>query len=202
MYPENPINPTPTDYLDQIAPTNAKKPGIISNRPILFGAIAIVLLLVVILIGSLFSGGVKPSEKLAARLTITAETVESATGIIKSSKMRALNTDLKLFLTNTIRDIEPFLTKNGIKIEKLSDKVLEDESNADLLIRLEDARLNGIYDRTYAREMSYQLDTILTLMRQIGKSASTEGFKSFLDNAIINLEPIQQDFSDFNQANG
>jgi hypothetical protein len=200
MYPNNPINPVPTDYLDQISNDSGKKSNIITSKPILVGIIAIVVLMLIIGISSMFSGGAKPSERLAAKLTITSETVDAATSNIKASKLRALNSDLKLYLTNTIRDIEPILLKNNVKISKLDAKVLATESNAELLLRLEDARLNVIYDRTYAREISYQLDTILTLMRQTKKNASSDSLKTFLDGAITNLEPIQQDFSDYNQS--
>lgn len=200
MYPENQINPTPTDYLDQIAPNTPQHNGLFDKRPIIFAGIAAVVLLIIILLISTLSGGTKPTEQLAARLTITAETVDTATGNIKGSKLRALNSNLKIYLTNTIRDIEPILKKNDVNINKLDKKVLAKESNANMLSRLEDARLNAIYDRTYAREMSYQLDITLSLMRQIYNSTSSSSLKTFLDSAFTNLEPIQQQFSDYNQA--
>jgi len=201
MYPETPNNPTPVDYLDQIAPKRQNNHNLINNKPILIAAIVgIILLILVITISSLSSGGIKPSERLAARLNATSEITDSATSNIKSSQLRALNSDLKLYLSNTIRDIESVLKNSNIDINKLSKKVTEEESVNDVLSRLEDARLNAIYDRTYAREMSYQLETILNLMKQINSSSSNTNTKAFLDTSIENLSPIQEDFANFNQS--
>ena len=203
MYPNNPqpTNPTPVDYLNQIAPQAPKKQNIFMGKPILAaGIIAIVLLLIVIIIGGILSGVIKDTDRLAARLSSTSSTADSSTANIKSSQLRAINSNLKLYLTNTIRDITPILTKEGVNIKSLGKQVTNAESNTDLLATLEDARLNGIYDRTYAREMAYQLDTILTLMLQINNNTGNKDLKSFLTDARTNLEPIQKQFSDFNLA--
>lgn len=200
MYPETPTNPTPTDYLNQIAP-QAPKPALsLASKPIMLGGVAIIILLVIIIALGSMSGGVKPAQQLAARLTTTADTVEYAADNIKSSALRALNSDVKLFLTNTIRDIDPILAKDGVKISSLDKKVLALESNTDMLARLEDARLNVDFDNTYAREMSYQLDMTLLLMKKIYTSTSSKSLKSFLEDSYANLAPIQQDFSEFNST--
>lgn len=200
MYPEAPINPTPTDYLEQIAPRTTKPGFAFNGKPmILAGIAAIVLLVIIIILGSM-SGNIKPTQRLAARLTTTASTVDYATDNIKSSALRALNSDLRLFLTNTVRDIGPILAKDGVKISNLDKKVLAAESNTDMLARLEDARLNVDFDNTYAREMSYQLDMVLTLMKQIYSSTSSRSLKDFLTNSYTNLAQIQQEFSKFNST--
>ena len=201
MYPDNNQQPNHAEYLNQIAPKSSRKSNILQKRPILTAGIgAAILIIIFIIINGIFSGSVKPTEQLAARLLSTADTSNSATANIKSSQLRALNSDLKIYLTNTIRDITPILTTSSINIKSLDKKTISIESNADLLSRLEDARLNVVYDRTYAREMAYQLDTVLTLMLQINNSTSNKTLKSFLSNARTNLEPIQKQFSDFNLA--
>ena len=65
--------------------------------------------------------------------------------------------------------------------------------------RLEDARLNAKYDSTYAREMSYQLATILSLYQKL-IPASTPQTKTILEKATTNLEPIQKDLANFNTS--
>lgn len=198
MYPETPTNPTPTDYLNQIAP-QAPKPALsLASKPIMLGGIAIIVLLVIIIVLGSMTGGVKPTQQLAARLTTTADTVDYATSNIQSSALRALNSDIRIYLTNTIRDIDPILAKDNVKISSLDKKVLALESNTDMLARLEDARLNVDFDNTYAREMSYQLDMTLLLMKKIYTSTSSKSLKSFLEEAYVNLAPIQLQFSEFN----
>ena len=200
MYPNSNQPTPPLDYLNQIAPKAPPKVNNLVKKPVIIGiALGVAILLMIIL--AVISGQSKPTELLAARLTTTANTADSATTNIKSTQLRAFNSNMKLYLTNTIRDISPILAKDNIDIKKLNEKVITTESNTNLLATLEDARLNAVYDRTYAREMAYKLDTILTLMRQINNNTGNTNLKSYLSDAITNLIPIQKQFADFNAAN-
>ncbi|MEI6053893.1 MAG: hypothetical protein WCQ49_00815 [Candidatus Saccharibacteria bacterium] len=200
MYPNN--QPQSIDYLNQIAPQSTKV-NLFANKKI---AVAIVLAAITILvfifitINSLIP---KPSlnQQLAAKLLATEEILTDVTPKIKTSQLRTYNGNLKIYLTNTIRDITPLLAKEKIDINKLSQKILDTESSTDVLTRLENARLNAVYDRTYAREMAYQLDTIVSLMTKIQKSTKSSSLKLFLEDAIKNLVPTQKQFAEFNAAN-
>jgi len=50
--------------------------------------------------------------------------------------------------------------------------------------------------------MSYQLDTVSVLIREIYNSTKSTSFKSFLENTNTNLEPLREQFSNFNAADG
>lgn len=194
------------DYLNQIAPEAPKKRGLRGlstfQLAILGGAALIIIILIAsIIAASSGSGGGSSTEKLAARLTSTETIVSGAQAKLKSSELRTLNSNLKIYLTNTNRDIVAPLTAVGINVKQLDPAVTKAEAGTDVLLRLEDARLNAIYDRTYAREMSYRLDTIVSLMQKIRASTGNEKMKSFLDSAITNLTPTQKEFSDYNDAN-
>jgi hypothetical protein len=190
----------PADYLNQIAVKPTKKESFLNKRPILIGGIAIVVIILILMVIGSLSSGTKPSEQLAARLLATQNVANDATSKIKSPELRALNSNLKIYLTNAIRDIAAPLSKEKLNINKLDKKVVLAESDTKMLATLEDARLNAIYDRIYAREMAYQLDTVLTLMRQIDNDTGNKDLKSFLDSKIENLVPIQKQFADFNAA--
>lgn len=198
----NPNNPQSSlDYLNQIStPAPIKKPFFI-NKFILIGLIAAILIIILIIIVNVLSGGSKPVERLAARLNATDAILNDATPKVQSSQLRTYNSNLKIYLTNTIRDIAPILTKQKIDIKKLSTTVTNSENTTETLAILENARLNVVYDRTYAREMSYKLSTVLTLMRQIFETTNDDSLKTFLENAYTNLEPTQKQFADFNTAN-
>ncbi|MEI7539367.1 MAG: hypothetical protein WCJ36_01175 [Candidatus Saccharibacteria bacterium] len=200
MYPNSNQPTPPLDYLNQIAPKSPPKVNNLFKKPIILGA-ALGFAILLTIISTIASSQPKSTELLAARLTTIASTADSATTNIKSTQLRAFNSNLKLYLTNAVRDITPILAKDGIDITKLDKKVTTAESNADLLATLEDARLNAVYDRTYAREMAYKLDTVITLMRQINSSTGNKDLKSYLNDAIANLTPIQKQFADFNAAN-
>jgi hypothetical protein len=197
-----PISP---DYLNQIAPQIPQKAGFPVPIPILIGGlIAVFIAIALMSITSMMaSGNTNKTGQLAARLSNTEIIVKAEAGKIRNSQLRAYNSNLTDYLANTIRDIGPLLISEKIDMKKLDVKLVAAETNInkEMLANLEDARLNGVYERTYAREMTYKLDTTLTLMRQIYTSTKHNKLKVFLEDAYNNLEPIQKDFSDFDAAN-
>lgn len=208
MPPQNPNQPQeqyPVDYLNQIS-SQSQKPGLGGNKFFLLlgGALVGVVIIAVVLL-TLSSAGGGPKEKmqtLAARL-ITLQTITSdAQKIIKSGQLRTTNSNLTIFLANTNRDIVEPLAGVGIDVSKLDEKIVAQESGEELIANLEDARLNAVYDRTYAREMSYQLDTVSALIRDIYNSTNNASFKTFLENTDANLQPLREQFSEFNAATG
>jgi hypothetical protein len=212
MNPQQPQQQSPVppagsslDYLNQIAPTTTKTSlfGIKGPlKPIHYIFAGLVGLLVIVLIVSIVansasSGNTGKMQHLAARLTTTATIVNSAEANLKDGKLKTLNSNLKLFLTNTNRDIVAPFGKLGVNTNKLPKSIVTSEAATDVSARLEDARLNAVYDSTYAREMSYQLATTLSLMKEIYSSTKNKEAKDFLETAYSNLQPTQQAFADF-----
>jgi hypothetical protein len=192
-------NEYPVDYLNQIAPQQKKA---MLNPKLVFGLIGggvLLLIVVVLLINS--SGSAGPTQKmqtLAARL-LTLQTISNdAQKTIKSGALRGINSNLNIFLTNTNRDIVSPLAKSGIEVAKIDKSITQKEDGSALKQRLENARLNAIYDRTYVREMNYQLDTVTTLMQDIYTSSGNASIKEFLVTTDKNLQPIKKQFLEFN----
>lgn len=206
--PQPPIQPlsatapesTPISYLDQIAVPEQIKPSLFKNK-IAIALIALVAVLLVVVVISSLPKKTNNSELLAAKL-IAAKTIsEDATSKLKSTKLRSINSNLKIYLTNTTRDLTPFLFSNKIDIKKLDKALLAKESSEELAERLLDAKLNGIYDRTYAREMAYLLSTIIATYKSVGKSAKSSSYKTFLEASIDDLTPTQKEFAEYNADN-
>ena len=198
--PQQPEQQVPVDYLNQISPQAPKKSmfsfGI--KQVIIIGAALVILMLILVgIVNSLAGGKKEPLEQLSARLTATELVAVDAQANLKSSKLRSLNSNLKLYMTNTNRDVVAPLESADINVTKLSAKVIEAESTAALSERLENARLNAVFDRTYAREMAYQLGTLMTLMNQIYSSSSNTELKAFIKSAYDNLKPTQESFANF-----
>ena len=197
MQPQEPIQ-HPIDYLDSIA-TASKKTGRGSNDILFFAAIGagIVVVLIVGLI-ALFGLGTSVSDdfsSLSARLKSLETIADDAKKNTISSRMRGTNTNLALALTNANRDIGTYLTEL-----KIDSKKTPAEDNEALTKALEDARLNGIFDRTYAREMTYQLETTLIMIDQLESKTRSSAQKEFLTTTYKNLEPLKEQFSAFNAA--
>jgi hypothetical protein len=196
MYPNE--NQYSIDYLNQIAP-GPKKPGL-SNK--LFFLLIGGGLLIAIIVGiALLSGGTSNTtrlETLAARLQ-TLQTISTASQKnLKSGMLRSTNSNLSIFLTNANRDISTPLSINGVNIKKLDKNIVASENGAPLTARLEDARLNAVFDITYAREMNYQLATVAGLMKEIYSSTKSKSLKDFLVATDDNLQPIKKQLADFN----
>lgn len=201
MNPQN--GQTPLDYLNQIAPSTPKRPPFRLNfRTIIVGAIILIVLVgtLSLIVSSISNSRKEPWEQLSARLTTTQKISTDATNNLTDSQLRSLNSNLKLYLTNTQRDIAGPLGRMNINTAKLSPNVVANESGADSTARLEDARLNAKFDSTYAREISYQLATILSLYQKLYGNSGNEATKTFLKSSYDNLVPIQKSFTDYSAA--
>lgn len=204
MYPDvNQNNPAPIDYLNQIAPA-PQKPGV--NKAAVAVVIVGILLVLAIVIGFLMfiSGGSSSpkvtTQTLAARLQATQVVSDKSQVNIKSSELRGINSTLKVILTNANRDIATPLAASGIDIEKLDKKIVAKENADPITADLEDARLNAVFDDTYAREMSFKLTTVSILMDQINSKTKSTSMKTYLLKTKTDLLPIKQQLDDFSST--
>lgn len=195
--------PIPANYLDQIATKPQRKLDMFRKKPILTGLLLgfFIITVVLLIISGIVASRGHSLEYLAARLVSTEEITTDATSKIKSSKLKALNSSLNSYLTNAIRDVTPILKDENINIDKLDKKITAAESNTEILAKLEDARLNAVYDRTYASEMAYQLDTILTLSTEVYNNSNNDDLKTALRTIYSNLNDIQKQLADYSSAN-
>lgn len=199
MYPDQ--HEYSIDYLNQIAPQAPKK-GLSPKLRIIVLALGGVTLLTIILmiIAGLNAPRTDDAQHLAARLQSTQKIVDAAQSNLHSSQLRSLNVNLNIYLSNANRDIAAPLKNNGINPAKLNKSIVARENGATITATLDDARLNAVYDRTYAREMTYQLETTMVLMQQIYRSTKSTSLKTFLQTEYDNLTPIQKGFAEFNDA--
>jgi len=209
--PGNPFPPpnvpqqSPLDYLNQIAPQQVQKKPVFKGMR---GIIAIGLILVVlvsilaIVVNSLTSGQSAPAQELAARLISTKAIADEAQTDLKSSELRGVNSNLRLFFTNTNRDIAVPLMAVNVDFTEQDKTVTANETARSALTseRLEDARLNAIYDRTYAREMAFELATMMTLIQQVYNQTNSASLKEYLNETFENLKPTQQAFAEYNEG--
>lgn len=203
MDPNQPQPNLTPDYLNQIAVQPTKQ--LPNKKLLILGGLglAVVIVIIISLILSIFaSHTTEYMQRLTARLDTTQTIAASAQTNIKSSELRSLNSNLQLYLTNTVRDIDIQLKNENIDTASLDKKIVTSEAATDMISRLEDGRLNAVYDRTYAREMAYQLESIIALFDQVESSTGKQSLKNFLDSARSNLQPTQAAFADFNAANG
>lgn len=186
------------DYLNQIAPKAPKKP--LNNRILILAAGGGILLILIVGILSLLGGGSTPTtnmETLSARLTTLTKITTDSQKNIKSNQLNGINSNLNIFLTNADHDIITPLKNNGIDPANIDKTITAAENGSALTAKLDDARLNAVFDRTYAHEMSYQLATVHALMQSIYNATKSGSMKSFLQTSDTNLSTIKKQLDDF-----
>jgi hypothetical protein len=193
-----------SDYLNQIAtpaPVKTVNPLALWG---LIGGLLVLVIVVVVFVSSAAGGGTSTSSltSVGAKIDNLKTVSESAQKNIQSGELRSLNGNLTLILTNADRDMAEPLAAKKIKLtDKKNSAVAKVTSDFDALnSRLEDARLNAVYDRTYAREITYALKTLHSDMSILYKSSSNTKLKTVLNTTDDNLKPLVEGFSSFNAS--
>lgn len=206
MQPQQPPqlspNPIPSDYLDQIA-SPQQKPGM-GNKlflVVIAGAVLLVIFLVIAIFSSLGGSKAVSTERLALRLQTLQKVSQDSQKILSSSALRSINSNLKASLINANRDIAKPLKAAEIDLKKADKELATSENGTKLKAVLEDARLNATFDRTYARELSYQLETTTVLMNRLLATTKSASLKTFLQVTLKDLVSLQKQFSQYSSAN-
>lgn len=161
------------------------------------GIIMIILSFVIIVFGILNSKDEPTPTDLAVRLktleTVSRDTQEN----LSSGDLRSLNTNLTLALSNSSREMNAFLGEKGANA--IDKAVKENPDTARLTKTFTDADLNAVISRTYPREMAYELNVTLLLLKSLYDETENAKFKDYLSSTYDDLEPIYKQLSKFNQ---
>ena len=198
--PQQPPQQYSIDYLNSITtapPAKKISPFLLWG---LIGGVLISLVLVVLFITSLGGGATDNLRQFGERLVVLETTTKDSQQSIQSSKLRSLNSSLKLVLTNANRDMQEPLEKEGIKVDV--DKLSKETSSelTELTGSLEDARLNAVFDRTYSREVAFYLKKLRAQMSEIYDSTNSKSLKTVLETTDANIAPLSESFSSFNAS--
>ena len=202
MSPNN--QPVPLDYLDQIAPVQQKQHifGFNLKTVLLIGSALVILVIILsAAVSSVSNSRNELWQHLYARLNSLSTIVDDGTSKLKDGQLRTANSDLRLYVTNTSRDLDARLTALDINKKKIPEKITTSESSDKILEELEDARLNAKYDTAYSRETSYVLATMLSLLKQLSVSDKSTKNREFAQTAYTNLEPIYKTISEYSAEN-
>lgn len=197
MYPNSQEPQYSVDYLNQIAsPTQQSK------MPKHFGLIAIILGIMVLLTVAIFIFGTLTAteETTPIDVAVRLETLETVTRDsqenLSSGDLRSINSNLTLALTNSTRELEGFLGADAKAVTKLAK---DNPQGAELNKTLEDANLNAVMNRTYPREMAYELEVTLLMIEELEKGNISKSFADYLAKTRADLEPLYEQLKAFNQ---
>lgn len=197
-----PLQSAPPTYLDQIA----AQPTQPTMKPWLLWTLIGGVILAVAVVGMLIlnSGGPSQSERLTRFVyrvnALRQLSVDNAKNI-QDSKLLATNAQLGSVLAGISQQSTDPLARNGIKeLPKEPKNSLITAEYAKLRTKLDDARLNVVFDRTYSREVAYQLRTLRAEATVLYKNSRNESVKSYLETSDTNLKSLETQFADFNEA--
>lgn len=197
MYPDQ--NQYSIDYLNQIAPQQ-KKPAMGNKLFFLLigGGLLVAIIVGIFLLSGGSSGPTKQLQTLAARLKTVEKIASDSQRTIKSGSLRGINSNLSISLTNINREIATPLKNSGINPEQIDQAIVKKEAGTELTKTLEDARLNAVFDRTYARELGYQLETVTALLKELYAKTNSKSLKEFLEKTDTSLRSIKEQLNTFN----
>lgn len=190
------------DYLDTIAaplPVKTMKPWQLWG---IIGSVIALMIIVVMIVAN--SGGTSNTERYTAylyRVQALEKLTKDSSKTIQSSQLRALNASTTSNLTTAFSDGSKLLSIYDIKKlpEAKKDNLVINEYTS-LSTKLNDARLNSVYDRVYAREIGYQLGALRAEMNTLFKATKNNQLRSYLQKTDANLKPLVDQFNQFNNS--
>lgn len=197
------------EYLNQISvkpKAPASSPSLLPalNKKVIFIILGVLvgLALIAILISAFSSSApsepaeLSPLRALYLHFDNLSAPLDSYTNQVKSPVLRSSGRTLAVTLSNSktalasLLESEYGVASKDLKLDASTSAELETFKNS-----LENARLNGILDRTYANELSYQISVLLIYESSALEKTSSENVKSFLKTSSASLETLKEDFS-------
>lgn len=201
------------EYLNQISAQNrpVKSSGIssiLSSKFFLLGVVGVVLLIFVLMIGVMLSGGKGGEKNLSIALKLhldnTTEIIEDYQKIVKSSELRSSSASLYSILTSTDSELADYInTKYSSKEKDLDKKIANNAQMArdELENDLFKAKIGGTLDRTYALKMAYEISLIQSEELKIMNISKSDDLKGILTKSYDSLKNLYSKFNDFSEAN-
>lgn len=200
-------------YLNEISmanrPAKKSKVGFLKSKFFLVGAIGVVGLLLIFILGLVLGGGKTGIKEQAITLKLRLDNVASVVSTyqpdVKSSILRSDSASLHSVLVNTSDNLGAYLEekynfkKNKDASEKISN--VEDAHMEDLSNELFTAKINGLLDRTFTYKIIYEISLILTMERKINSATSDSSLKDIMNTSTQSLENLYNAFNEFSEAN-
>lgn len=168
------------EYLNEISksnrPVRTKRHDENSKITILKVAIGGFVLFILIvsfgsLLGNLNSKVSNTTKQLYTRTDQLNVTLKPYTKIVKSSRLRAIGSSLSSVLTGASNQLKEYYKAKGTKPEslKLSGNPATEEQQLiqNLSTSLQNAKLNGVLDRTYDNQIALQVSLLRSLTSQV-----------------------------------
>ena len=201
------------DYLNQISASNrpikpSKLEKLLSSKLFLFGVGAAILFIIILIIGSILSGGKKDLKDLSYSLKLhldnTSEIIKIYQNDVKSSSLRSSSASLSGIISDTNNKLTKYITNtygstpSNVSADIIDQTTLEKDN---LIAELSEAKINGILDRIYAHKMAYEISTITAEETKIINTTKDESLIDILTTSYNSLLNLYDSFNNFSETN-
>lgn len=191
MY-NDPFNQQPQgiDYLNQIAAPAPPQGFDRKTKLILaiFGMIGLLSLAFIFYSANQTTSGPSLSSTIISLNKLQTIT-DKYRGQLRTSKIIDTNSSLNAILTTAAKSAEPLAAAEGIN---LKDALKEPGLEVELTKKLDDAFLNATLDAVYIREMTFQLESLITQMEQLARRIKRSEQREWLTKTTGDLRNIQK----------
>jgi hypothetical protein len=197
------------DYLGGIAPQSSSSSisiggfQLTKKMMIFIGGIASALIIALVLMFATQKPAgpdVLNESSLYASYIDTAEITKFSKKYLDSSQLRATHGNIQNFLTNSATQMETPLAKSGIDYKKLrtsaKKKPYHDFKMAE---KLEEARLNAVYDRVYANEMAFKLQKMMSTLQKVKKTNTRKSMQEYIKQTEPSLKTLQESIKKYQE---
>lgn len=202
-------------YLNQISQsTRPAKPkaGSQSNLPVLITKIAagailafIALLVIGNMIGSASGKAIDLSRQIYVRSTNLQSTLKDYDKQLKSSKLRSIGSALSGTLTNTTNQLSTYLKKDESAKSPLEPKestvAEEAELSSNLNTSLNNAKLNGILDRSYTNQIQLQVSLLMSLGSELLARTKDPELERIVTDMNTSLQTVHDSLAAYSETN-
>ena len=198
------------DYLNQISAgvsaTKSAAPFFDKKMKTVLGiAVGAVIMIIILFAMTASTPKVATADEELGRIYNRSKTllelIETYNSRVKSSSLRAAGSSLQTVLTELESGSEAYMTSvHGLNAADFAMTAADTALVEGTSENLEKASLNGLLDRYYASEMSYQIAHLLIVENQALEKSSNADINSFLENSETSLNRLQETFSSYSES--
>ena len=195
--------------LDEIA-VKGKRQGVGAGilSPMLIKLIIVALFAVIALavVGNIISGENTKTTQLYERVYARVAALADKKGpfgayqnYLNSSDLRAFNVSALGSLETTRSTLASAAKGVNIDVKNITPSVKSEENGiiSSFKATLDDARLQGTLDATFAQEAAYQISMLIALEQEVRAKITDANFASALDASIADLTLLQENYADW-----
>lgn len=196
-------------YLDEIAVKGKRKGAggpILSPTVIKLIIVAVFAVIALAIVGNMISSKnaetVKLYESVYSRVSALADKkgpFSAYQNKLNSSELRAYNISTRSSLETTLSTLSSAAKGVNLNVSSISSDVKTKEKGIvnQFNSSLENARLLGTLDETFASEAAYHLSLLISLEREARAKVTDANFAAALDASIADLTVIQENYADW-----